>query len=163
MLWSLPGGENHGQVALGGARRGAAPIRRLLATASPSQGWGTCVPRRILKANGIRAPNCNVYAARFVLTVKSACLGKVILFGEASLRRGRSVRRVRGPLVSSASAEQDEGQEAGHGQRSHHLDPFRFTGSRVANGPDCERSLVRRGDVTVWLSPEASAAWRPCS
>ena len=34
----------------------------------------------------VRAPNCNAYAERFVLTIKSECLGKMILFGESSLR-----------------------------------------------------------------------------
>ena len=32
---------------------------------------------------------------------------------------------------------------------------------RVSNWPEYGRSLVRRGDVTLWLSPEAIAAWRP--
>jgi putative transposase len=35
----------------------------------------------------VRAPNCNAYAERFVLTIKSECLGRMILFGEGSLRR----------------------------------------------------------------------------
>ncbi|MFT5292026.1 MAG: putative transposase [Planctomycetota bacterium] len=35
----------------------------------------------------VRAPNCNAYAERFVLTIKSECLGKMILFGVNSLRR----------------------------------------------------------------------------
>ena len=34
-----------------------------------------------------RAPNCNAFAERFVLSVKKECLNRVILFGEASLRR----------------------------------------------------------------------------
>ncbi len=38
----------------------------------------------------VRAPNCNAYAERFVLTMKSECLGKMILFGETSLRRACS-------------------------------------------------------------------------
>ena len=32
---------------------------------------------------------------------------------------------------------------------------------RVANWPACNQALVRRGDVTVWLSSEAIAAWTP--
>ena len=32
---------------------------------------------------------------------------------------------------------------------------------RVANWPAYNRALVRRGDVTVWLSSEAIAAWTP--
>ena len=31
----------------------------------------------------------------------------------------------------------------------------------VANWASYDRALVRRGDVTVWLSPEAIAAWKP--
>ncbi len=49
---------------------------------------------RALEAAGVRnvltpvgAPNCNAYAERFVLTIKSECLGKMIFFGEGSLRR----------------------------------------------------------------------------
>ncbi len=50
--------------------------------------------RRILGDAGVetvltprQAPNCNAFAERFVLSVKSECLGRVILFGESSLRR----------------------------------------------------------------------------
>jgi len=32
---------------------------------------------------------------------------------------------------------------------------------RVANWPVYNQSLVRRGDVTLWLAPEAIAAWTP--
>ena len=32
---------------------------------------------------------------------------------------------------------------------------------RVANWPAYDRSLVRRGDVTLWLGPEVSAASEP--
>ncbi len=35
----------------------------------------------------VRAPSCNAYAERFVLSIKSECLGRMILFGESSLRR----------------------------------------------------------------------------
>jgi transposase InsO family protein len=34
-----------------------------------------------------RAPNCNAYAERFVRSIKYECLDRMILFGEASLRR----------------------------------------------------------------------------
>ncbi|MFT5289168.1 MAG: putative transposase [Planctomycetota bacterium] len=34
-----------------------------------------------------KAPNCNAYAERLVLSIKSECLGRMIFFGEASLRR----------------------------------------------------------------------------
>jgi len=32
---------------------------------------------------------------------------------------------------------------------------------RVANWPAYERALVQRGDVTLWLAPEAIAGWEP--
>jgi len=34
-----------------------------------------------------RAPNCNAHAERFVLSIKSECLNRMMFFGEASLRR----------------------------------------------------------------------------
>ena len=34
-----------------------------------------------------RAPNCNAFAERFVRSIKDECLGRMLLFGEASLRR----------------------------------------------------------------------------
>ncbi len=39
--------------------------------------------------------------------------------------------------------------------------PNHKTKYRVENWPEYERGLVRRGDITVWLSPEAIAAWSP--
>ncbi|MFT4543407.1 MAG: putative transposase [Planctomycetota bacterium] len=49
--------------------------------------------KRILKDAGVevvltpkRAPNCNAFAERFVLSIKSECLGKMIFFGERRLR-----------------------------------------------------------------------------
>ena len=50
--------------------------------------------RGILEAAGVevirtprQAPNCNAHAERFVLSIKSECLDRMILFGESSLRR----------------------------------------------------------------------------
>jgi len=37
-----------------------------------------------------RAPNCNAYAERFVRSIKEECLGRMIMFGESSLRRAIS-------------------------------------------------------------------------
>ena len=34
---------------------------------------------------------------------------------------------------------------------------------RVKNWPAYERSLVRRGNITLWLSPEAVALWQPAN
>ncbi len=52
---------------------------------------------RILKDSGvlnvrlpIRSPNLNAFAERFVLSIKSECLDKLILFGERSLRKACS-------------------------------------------------------------------------
>jgi len=51
--------------------------------------------RRTLEAGGVkclqlprRSPNLNAFAERWVRSVKQECLSKLILFGEASLRRG---------------------------------------------------------------------------
>ncbi len=35
----------------------------------------------------LQAPNCNAYAERFVLSIQSECLKRMIFFGESSLRR----------------------------------------------------------------------------
>lgn len=50
--------------------------------------------RRILQGAGVevirtpkQAPNCNAHAERFVLSIKSECLNRLMFFGEASLRR----------------------------------------------------------------------------
>jgi len=50
--------------------------------------------KRILKDAGTevvlcppQAPNCNAHAERFVLSIKSECLGRMIFFGEGSFRR----------------------------------------------------------------------------
>lgn len=50
--------------------------------------------RHILQVVGVEviltprhAPNCNAHAERFVLSVKSECLNRMMFFGEASLRR----------------------------------------------------------------------------
>ena len=32
---------------------------------------------------------------------------------------------------------------------------------RVQNWASYDRALVRRGDITIWLSPAAIAAWEP--
>ena len=37
-----------------------------------------------------QAPNCNAHAERFVLSIKSECLLRMIFFGEASLRHAIS-------------------------------------------------------------------------
>ena len=37
-----------------------------------------------------QAPNANAFAERFVLSIKSECLRRMIFFGEASLRRAVS-------------------------------------------------------------------------
>ncbi len=32
---------------------------------------------------------------------------------------------------------------------------------RVGNWPEYDRSLVQRGDITPWISPDAIESWRP--
>ncbi len=39
--------------------------------------------------------------------------------------------------------------------------PTYKTKYRVANWSAYDRALLRRGDVTLWLAPEAVAAWEP--
>ena len=41
------------------------------------------------------------------------------------------------------------------------IHPRYKTKYRVANWASYDRALVRRGDVTLWLSPEAIATWEP--
>ena len=41
------------------------------------------------------------------------------------------------------------------------VNPTYKTKYRVGNWASYDRSLVRRGDVTVWLSPDAIATWAP--
>ena len=35
------------------------------------------------------------------------------------------------------------------------------TKCRVANWPSYDRALGKRGDVTIWMSPQAVASWQP--
>jgi hypothetical protein len=53
--------------------------------------------RRMMKAAGVkvvrlpaRSPNLNAYAERFVLSIKSECLDRIVPLGEGHLRRGIS-------------------------------------------------------------------------
>ena len=50
------------------------------------------------------------------------------------------------------------GQTVGMNSRVH---PKYKTKYRVTNWESYDRALVRRGDITLWLSPEAVAAWKP--
>lgn len=50
--------------------------------------------KRVLADSGVevaltppQAPNCTAYAERFVLSIKSECIRRMLLFGEAFLRR----------------------------------------------------------------------------
>ena len=42
--------------------------------------------------------------------------------------------------------------------RRHRIPRARY---RVQNWPECDRALQRRGSLTVWVTPEALAAWQP--
>ncbi len=50
------------------------------------------------------------------------------------------------------------GETVGMKSRVH---PKYKTKYRVANWPEYERGLIHRGNVTVWLTPEAVASWTP--
>ncbi len=39
--------------------------------------------------------------------------------------------------------------------------PCTNTRYKVTNWPDYDRALQRRGSLTVWVTPEALAAWHP--
>ena len=58
-------------------RRGEAPVHDLLTSAE-------VVP------TPPRAPNYNAFAERFVLSIKSECLRRIIFFGDSSFRRAVS-------------------------------------------------------------------------
>jgi hypothetical protein len=44
-----------------------------------------------------------------------------------------------------------------HASRRHKFEKMRY---RITNWSDYTESLRRRGDVTIWLSPEVEAVWR---
>ena len=69
----------------------------------------------------------------------------------ARLLRLRSVDS-RGPFSCRRSPRDDLGMTS----RVHSAYRTRY---RVENWRACEHALVRRGDVTLWLSPDARAAW----
>jgi len=48
------------------------------------------------------------------------------------------------------------------GMNSRVYPPYK-TKYRVANWASYDRALVGRGDVTLWVSPEAIATWEPLS
>jgi hypothetical protein len=56
--------------------------------------------------------------------------------------------------VRSGADEQTEGMRS-------RIHPAYKTKYSVANWASYDRALVRRGDVTLWLSPEAIATWEP--
>jgi IS5 family transposase len=47
------------------------------------------------------------------------------------------------------------------GRNAHRVHPTHKTKYRVANWASYDRALVGRGDVTLWVSPEAIATWEP--
>ncbi len=88
--------------------------------------------RAILKSRGVesvrlppRSPNLNAYAERFVLSIKSECLGRIIPLGERHLRLAI-----------------DEYVEHYHIER-----PHQGLGNRLIKGvPECDVGPVRRRD-----------------
>ena len=74
-----------------------------------------------------------------------------------ALVHGCSTLPRKGPLVTSPRV-----RPAAHNQdMKSRVHPKYKTKYHVRNWAVYERALVRRGDVTVWLSPDAIAAWEP--
>ena len=67
-----------------------------------------------------------------------------------------------GVVAWNGGAERPASVQAGHttGMKSK-VHPNYKTRYRVANWAHYNQALVRRGDVTLWLAPEAVAAWTP--
>ena len=86
--------------------------------------------------------------------------------GRASPRVGASPRGV-GAQLSRPVPERPVGDSprirpAAHNQvMKSRVHPKYKTKYHVRNWASYERALVERGDVTVWLSPDAIAAWKP--
>jgi len=64
-------------------------------TRSPDEAFMAQVARNLTDYVNVilspyQAPNCNAFAERFVLSIKSECLNRMIFFGEGSLRRACS-------------------------------------------------------------------------
>ena len=86
--------------------------------------------REILKSGGVKSvrlppksPNLNAYAERFVLSIKSECLGRMVLVGERHLRRAI-----------------DEYIEHYHLERTH-----QGLGNQLIDGvPECSAGRLRR-------------------
>ena len=62
--------------------------------------------------------------------------------------------RIRGIFSQTGAGNQTVGMNS-------KIHPTYKTKYRVANWASYDRALVRRGDVTLWLAPEALAAWEP--
>ena len=90
--------------------------------------------KRILRDEGVdvvltpkQAPNCNAYAERFVLSIKSECLGKMVFFGVRSLKR--AIR---------SYVEHDHGERAHQGIGNEKIQPVPCRGT----GPvECHERL----------------------
>ena len=76
-----------------------------------------------------RSPNCNAYAERFVRSIKEECLGRMIFFGEDSLRRsfGRTTLNVASPCRQPRPPRGPLEALQGFGLRMGHYGPDRMT------------------------------------
>ena len=79
--------------------------------------------------------------------------------------RGVAVRTEDGPVVKRrvvaqirCEVERDPDETGGMKSRVH---PKYKTKYRVRNWASYERALIGRGNITIWLSPAAIAAWKP--
>ena len=89
----------------------------------------------------VRAPNCNAFAERFVLSIKEECLNRLILFSEESLHRSIN------EFVQHYHTERND-----QGVRNRLLRPL--VGSRIANDPVYRRD--RLGGMLNYYHREAA-------
>ena len=117
--------------------------------------------RHILQAVGVRvlrtprqAPNCNAHAERFVLSIKSECVNRMMFFGDASLRRAvgeylqhyhrERPHQGRGNETLDSAPRSTEGELRRAKNRTHKMFGEWFVQSDYGGGPPEDRSNITR-------------------
>ena len=106
----------------------------------------TAAFRRLLRDSGVkplllpaRSPNLNAFAERFVLSVKSECLDRIVPLGEAHLRAA---------VRAFVDHYHEERPHQGSGQRAHraqdHVDAEQARSSAVSGSAACSSSTTAR-------------------